>query len=289
MQKLTFINPMSESFVVTYSKPFVLQDLVGLSDIPVEMLATVGYNQDGQTPKGQIFQPRPISFSVVVLGENAGEVFERRRQLLRFFNPKYEFRVIYENDYVTVKFDCRIDGPPRFPPTQSNNGRPDQKCAISLICDNPYLFDVNETTVSMSIEEPKFGFPLMFFNEITMSTLIGTRVVVNNTGDVDTPVKIQFNGATVNPKIINETTGEYIKVNREIQEDEILEIFTGYGKKYVEIIKPDGSRENAFHYIDLTSKFFQLVAGGNILSYEADSGADSAMVFIYYTNRYVGV
>lgn len=289
MQKLTFTNSKSETFILTYSRPFMLQNLVGLSDIPVELLSTKGYKQDGQKAAGQYFDARPVAFSIVVLGDNLGEVFERRRQVLRFFNPKEELTAIYQNDYITVKFSCRVEAAPRFASSQENSGRTDQLCAISLLCDDPYLTDVDETVVPMSIEEPMFNFPLMFFDEIVMSALTGKRVIITNNGDVDAPVRIQFLGATTNPKVTNETTGEYVKVNKEISSDEILEITTGYGDKRVEIIKQDGSRENAFQFIDLSSKFFQLAVGENVISYEADSGADSAQIFIYYSNRYVGV
>lgn len=289
MQKLTFINDRSESFILSYGVPFALRDLIGLSDMPVSLLSYKGYNQDGQKAAGQFFQARPVSFSVSVIADTVEEVFEKRRQLLKYFNPKDTFSVIYENDYITVKFVCRIDGPPRFASTQSTPGYTHQTCTVSLICDDPYLTDVDETVVTMRIEEPRFNFPLMFFDEIIMSVITGKKVEVNNNGDVATPLRMQFTGPSLNPKVTNETTGEYIQVAKTILTDEVLEISTGYGDKKVEIIKPDGSRENAFNFIDLSSSFFQLIPGENIISYEAESGADSAQVFLYYKNRYVGV
>ena len=45
---------------------------------------------------------------------------------------------------------------------------------------------------------------------------------IENEGDVDAPIQIEYVGPAKNPKITNETTGEYIQVNMEIGEKEKL-------------------------------------------------------------------
>jgi hypothetical protein len=141
----------------------------------------------------------------------------------------------------------------------------------------------------MTIEEPAFFFELIFpeGDDIIFSSLSNQEVIINNTGDVPAPVRIQFLGGSTNPTITNETTGEFITVNKVIASNEILEITTGYGDKRVELIADDGTRTNAFNYIDLDSTFFSLALGENILSYNADSGACSTRS-IYYSNKYLG-
>lgn len=288
MQKLTFTNQRGQTLTIGYSRPYFIQNLVGLSDAPIDLLSARGYQQDGQTAAGQYFQARSITFSISVFGNDLEEIFQNRRSLLAFLNPKDNFTIVYQNDYLTVKFYCRVDAAPGFTSTQSNKGK-NQYCAVSLICDNPYLFDIQETGLLMLIEEDALYFPLLFADEIIFSTTSSKQSTINNIGDVETPVRIQFHGATTNPTITNETTGEFIKVNKTILANEILEVSTGYGDKRVEIIAEDGTRTNAFQYIDLTSTFFQLDVGDNLITYSADSGADSAQVYVYYTNRYVGV
>jgi len=162
-------------------------------------------------------------------------------------------------------------------------------CAVSLTCDNPYLIDVTETIVQMAVETPEFTFPLVFYPDIILSTLSNRRVVIENTGDVPTPPRIVFLGASTNPIITNETTGEFIKVNREILSTDTLEITTDYGNKRAWIIDASGVRTNASNYIDQGSSFFSLAVGENELVYDADSGVESAQVFVYFSNRYVGV
>ena len=135
----------------------------------------------------------------------------------------------------------------------------------------------------------KFRFPLVFKPNIIFSTFTDKNHLVTNSGDVPTPVKLLFLGPSINPIITNVTTGKFIKINKNIASNETLEINTGYGKKTVVIINADGSKSNAFNFIDLNSTFWELIVGDNIITYDADSGAGSAKVYMYFSNRYEGV
>ena len=48
-------------------------------------------------------------------------------------------------------------------------------------------------------------------------------------------------------------------------------------------------RQNAFHYIDLDSTFFQLQPGDNMIEYTTDNELEPQSVEIRYRNRYIGV
>ena len=105
-----------------------------------------------------------------------------------------------------------------------------------------------------------------------------------NSGDVDAPVKIEFIGPATNPSVINETTGKVIQVNRELGASDVLTISTEFGKKYVRI-----NGDNAFHYIDLTSSFWNLIPGENILSYKSNNDSINTRVKIKWKNRYLDI
>src|SRR5699024_4879170 len=115
-----------------------------------------------------------------------------------------------------------------------------------------------------------------------------TRQNIYNQGDVETPVEIIFRGPALNPKVINHTTGEFIKVDRELTSDDVLYITTHFGNKKVEM-ESNGVRENVFHYIDLDSTFFSLVVGDNMIEYTTEDELISQGVEIRYYNRYLGV
>ncbi|KXA13728.1 phage distal tail protein, partial [Clostridium perfringens] len=111
---------------------------------------------------------------------------------------------------------------------------------------------------------------------------------VYNDGHIETPVEIIFKGPALNPSITNSTTGEFIKVDRELTTDDILYIKTNFGEKKVEIER-NGIRENAFHYIDLDSTFFNLELGDNLIEYRTENDLEPQSVEIRYRNRYIGV
>lgn len=127
--------------------------------------------------------------------------------------------------------------------------------------------------------------PMMFSGRSSM-----LYKIIHNDGDVETPVMFEFLGETTNPKVINIDTGEFIKVNRTLQNNEILIVSTEFGNKKVILKdKVTGQETNAFGYIDLDSTFFELKPGNNLMSYDADAGKENAKVKIYWKNRYLGV
>lgn len=286
MQSLVFTNSAGQTVTIAYTRPYFLQGLLGMSDIPADYFYSKGYAQDGQTAAGQYLQPRPVAFNVRILANSLLETFTYRRALIAFFNPKDTFTAIYTNDYFTKKIYCRASAP-LFISTQDSGKI--QSATISLTCDDPYLYDLTETELRLSQEQPAFMFPLFFPPAGMYFGSLANQVIINNTGDVETPVRIQFVGGIESPVITNETTGESIVVNQTIAATDILEITTGYGNKKVTIIAADGTRTSAFQYIDsdLTT-FFNLALGENILTYTATSGADTAAAYIYYSQRYLG-
>ncbi|MEJ1731230.1 phage tail family protein, partial [Escherichia coli] len=67
-------------------------------------------------------------------------------------------------------------------------------------------------------------------------------------------------------------------------EEDVLTVSTTFGEKYVRI-----NGENAFHYIDLDSTFWQLVPGENILSYASNNDSINTKVIVKWKNRYIGL
>ena len=90
-----------------------------------------------------------------------------------------------------------------------------------------------------------------------------------------------------NPRITNLTTGEFIKVNRAIPVGYRLILDTSFGNKRVEIVAPDGVVQNAFHYIDLESTFFNLDVGENRFGFITEGG--NPEVYVEYKHRYLSV
>lgn len=111
---------------------------------------------------------------------------------------------------------------------------------------------------------------------------------INNEGDEEIPVQIEYQGPATNPCIENETTGEFIQVNMEIGEKEKLIIDTTPGKETVNLVTPNEIID-VYNNIDLNSTFFKLILGKNLVKYSSDNEGAKDKVSITYANRYVGV
>src|SRR5699024_6843259 len=159
-----------------------------------------------------------------------------------------------------------------------------QKALINLSCPNPYWQSPGITEEPAF--EPLFEFP--FEGEFEMG-IQRDRRIINNDGDAPAPIQVEFFGPALNPKIINNTTSEYIKVNQMLEENEKMMIDTTDGIKSVFFVDEEGNERNVFNWIDLGSTFFKLEICENDIEYTADSVIQGVNVNIMYNKLYVGV
>ena len=282
MQRITFTNSVGQSIVLGHTAPFVLSSIDGLGDVDAEIQSQKAPNQDGNTFLYSNLETRHISMGITILGT---DVLKRRKEIASVFNPKLGVGVLrYENKNELKEIKAIPEHVPSFPSGDSR-GRVYQSCLIDLVCPNPYW--QSQRIKADPIFEPLFKFP--FSGKFRMGYQRERQIILND-GDVSTPLYIELFGPAVAPKITNETTGEFIRVNRELSEGEHLRINTARGRqKSVIHVDANGTETNAFHWIDLDSTFFQLELGENTLVYSADSNIQGATVNIEYRNLYVGV
>ena len=253
--------------------------VVGLesSDYDIEIKDNNQY--DGGYVNKKHIKPRSIS----IVGDFIGDYPEEERQrLIAFFNPHHEGKLIVNYCGVEriIKYEVEsfMDNRRNLYETLSFK--------IELICVDPFFKTVNEILININtwIGGWKFKFKLPF----KFKQKGEPKKNIYNDGHVETPVEIIFRGPAVNPSVINHATGEFIKVERTLTSDDTLYITTEFGNKKVEIER-NGVRENAFHYIDLDSTFFQLKVGDNMIEYATDNELEPQSVEIRYRNRYIGV
>lgn len=283
MPKLTYTNEFGESIVFSNRPPFILSNIEGLGDVDADVQTQKSPFQDGETQLDTNLDPRYIAMEVSIVEKN---IDEYRRYLSSIMNPKFNGILRYEDDLIIREIVCVNEHVPIF----TNKTKSSHKVKVSLVCPNPYWQDAMDSIDEMAVFVGKFEFPLEIPHDTGMEFGDqGEIITIENPGDAETPVVIEFNGPAVNPKVTNLTTGEYILVNRTIAEEQKLIIDTEFGVKKVEIHDENGLVENAFHWIDLGSSFWQLQQNDNEIEYEADVGMNDARVIITRKNRYVGV
>jgi hypothetical protein len=284
MQRIIFTNARGQSVELKNSAPFLLQSIDGLGDVDADIQTQKAPFQDGSTYIDSVLQERAISLEIVILADKS-TLLQQRQYLASVFNPKLGQGILrYENGEVVREIEAVPDGVPVFPSGRESRGPFFQKALVNLLCPNPFWKSTEIT------EEPTFEslFQFPFEGVFEIGIQRDKRIIVND-GDAPAPLYIEFYGPAVNPIIINRTTGEFIKVNQTLGENEIMEIDTTPGKKSVYFVQPDGTKRNVFNWIDLESNFFQLVVGENEIEYSADSDIQGAIVNISYRKLYNAV
>lgn len=115
-----------------------------------------------------------------------------------------------------------------------------------------------------------------------------TPVAATVTGHTDTPIKVTLNGPSTNPRIINNDTLEYIRLNKTLATGDYFIVNTAFGQKSIELWS-GGIKTNGLAYLDLGSTLFDIAPGNNTVYYEDDSVASSATATMTWIERYIGV
>ena len=290
MAKLKYVNSNNKSIELGNAAPFLVLTVDGLGSPQNEIYTQKSPFQDGVSVTGSSLESRNIVIEGKIIDSNRANRQTYRNTLLSVLNPKLDGKLIIDLGGEQRQIDCKVEQAPYF---SSESGQNHQDFSISLISPNPYWQDVSENKTDISTETGNFEFPLEIPAEGLELSIRTISFITNiyNQGDVDTPIKVKLKavGTVINPIIENLDTGEFIRVKRTLAEGDTLEINTAFGNKRVEIIKPDGSRENVFHYIDYKSTFFSLSDGDNTIKYDAEVGENNLDVSIYYTPNYLGI
>lgn len=118
-------------------------------------------------------------------------------------------------------------------------------------------------------------------------TMSSNSVFITHNSDIPIPVYITFYGPSTNPKIINNETGEYIKILKTLDSNDYFTIDTTFGQKTVRYFD-NGTESNGNAYLDIASTFFKLDPGTTEVYYTDDSGTNTSAT-LTYTERYVGI
>lgn len=288
--ELTYRNSNNESISISRTGAFRLIDIQGLGKVDADVQLVKSPYQDGSTHIDTLLSERSIVIELGIFAENELQLYDFRRKVSRTFNPKLAngtLRIKFSNGVreIIATPEATVD----FPTGADNSTSKFQRVMIELIAPEPYWLSIQEETKPMANWIGGLSFPLQFFGRDLMFAERGTRVKINNDGDVSSPVQVIFKGAGTNPVITNVTTGEFIRVKRQLAVTDSLVINTSFGNKRVEIIDAEGNSTNVFNWLDLNSTFFQLITGVNEIEYSSDSGIEQSTVEIKWRNKYLGV
>lgn len=282
-----FVSSIGEE-VGLFKPPFHLFQLEGIGGLQAEHQTSVVSRLSGERYFGSRVMSRDILIGIdIKTGKSTPSMTKLRQRISRVCNPLLGLGTLY----VTVKdgdsniqyhIECVADGFPEF--LESKNTGKKQKTLIKLKAPNSMW--KTEQIIEEPVYESLFQFP--FSGPFQMGIARTNRVILNN-GDSPAPLIIEFLGYALNPTITNKTTGEFIKVNREIMEGEKLIIDTNPRTKSVTIVKENGDIEDANKSIDMGSTFIQLAVGENEIVHLSESLDQGSITNIKYNNLYSAI
>ena len=296
MQKLEIVNlGLNESLLLNdrggETEDVLLSHIDGLGHPGATSQKSQGVSQDGENAEDALLDPRNIKVDITIRTKTREKLYELKRRIYRIINPKTynkntnkkgELLLYYTNDYKKYRIYARVEDSVDFNARFMNH----DKATISFLCVDPYWLDAAGIDINIKSVRGGLRFPLILPNHFSLVTFYKE---IENIGDVDAPVEIEYIGPAKNPKITNETTGEYIQVNMEIGEKEKLVINTAEGKETVNLVTPHETKD-VYNNIDLKSSFFKLIIGKNLIKYSSDiEGAKDKVTIKQYSNKYIGV
>ncbi len=294
MQKLKVINlALNESITFDsiggIDEDVLLSHIEGVGIPSATSQKSQGVVQDGSNAEDALLDNRIIKLETTIRTKDREKLYELRRKIFRIINCKTynkntnkrgELLLYYTNNYKTYRIYGRVEDAVEF--NQRKNEH--DKATVSFLCVEPYLLDEEDTLLDVKAIREGLRFHLIL--PTTFANVSFYKNIVNR-GDVETPVEIEYIGPAVNPRVTNETTGEYIQVNMTINEKEKLIINTAEGYETVNLITPNEVKD-VYNNIDLNSTFFKLIVGENMIKYSSDVETARDKVSVKFSNRYIG-
>jgi len=287
LQLLRFINAHGAEISFDSRAPYVFWRITGLEAPPVNPIYTQSMGQHGYTLNALLMEARTIKATAHIHGSNGvREMYQMRRELNRVCNPLNGVgTLIYQNDAGVYHIDAFCRGNP-----YENKIQNVQTLNVIFECPQVFLMAPRPDEVALAYVDGGLEFPIEtpgFFGTL------GYQAILDNDGDIELPLKIYIGGGAINPKVLNETTGQFIQVEKHIQDHEQLFINTDPEAIEVSLLTVDEQsrpiKVNAYSYLSDDSDFIMLPQGENILSFHTDDNNTHIRVRLSLWKRFTGV
>lgn len=249
-------------------------------------------DQDGSSVTGKKVDERVINIVFGVDDSVNEEVY--RKQIEHLFNPKNTTKLQVNHIYSQAIIYGEIQS---FRWEQRQTLWDTLVGSVTFKCPYPYWQDLDNFGKNIAAITPQWIYPLPFviFGENKMSRsgqIAGYRtltanVSLFNAGDVPTGVEVVFvakKGPVKNPKIMKNSTGQFVEVIQDMVLGDEVRVNTNVGKKGITF-----NGQNIFNKKNKLSEFFSLDVGDNTISYSAAENDTNLEVRVYYTPKYLGV
>lgn len=302
ISKVSVTNPKGKTLDMILDDPWksgvIVHSITGLGSGMVDVTSTSLVNADGSIVSGVRMGDRNIVLNLDFLQTETESIEDIRHKVYQYFPPKKTVRLTIQTDNRTLYCDGIVEEnePDIFSKTENTQ--------ISLLCNDPYFYDVGGEEVAFSGSMGTFTFPfsnnsltenLIQFGEIRLDT----RAIVTYRGDLDTGILIRihatgqtdaitiYNADTYEKMVVDVTKLKKLTGQRFDAGDDIL-ISTFSGNKYARLLR-NGIYTNVISIISKDADWFKISPGDNVFAFATTKGERNLIVTFAYKNAYGGI
>lgn len=250
----------------------------GLLDIPE--IRTSAYNksgQDGGSVPSQYYGMREIAFRGRIFSRDAQAAETARKQLISAIASKVvDVRVVtytgasYRIRTNLTAFKCPIE--------QSRNK---YRFNMQLLAPDPLLYDdIEDDLLATIARKQSGGYITPYVLPVVWQPATQPTNVINS-GNYAIKPTIEFSGGVTNPRLTNITTGQYMQVNINTVNGDVLKI----DMKNRQILLNGGS---ILALKETNATFFNLESGDNLLELTTGSDSDTGVALVRFRSGNIG-
>lgn len=304
IKSFTITNHQNETLHLILTEPekagVAVASVEGLNPPKINVNTVDMANLDGSIFTSSRADARNIVFQLIMMEgiASAKSIEDSRHLVYRYFPIKHQIRIEVETDRRTSVIWGYVESNETYIFSKQEYAQ------ISIVCPDPWFYDVNDRNVRFYAIEPLFEFP--FSNESLTEDLINfgeikldTSVEFIYTGDVDTGLEmtIHATGPVENIVLYDRTTQQAMNIDTaKIEQvtgiafgdgDDII-ISTMKGAKYARMLH-EGETYNIIAALAKNSEWFQITQGSNIIAFSAEKGQENLEFAVSYHLAYGGI
>lgn len=271
-----YVNENGGTLVFEYANGYLINKPSGIDTLQVNLSHAQGINQVGSTVESKTVQPRPVTVSGIIVGDDQDV---RKSDLMSIVRPDLAGKLYADDYYLSVHVTAT-------PTVEEKSHFAHFQFSLSA----PYPYWQKDSNVSLALfgVQKLFKFPWNISQPYRFGSMMETQFMsILNGGQVPVPFTVTFfaKGEVDTPKITNVQTGEILTVNKTMASGERVVVEITHDRTYV-TSSVDGNIRGA---LDLDSNLFRLAVGDNVLKPLADSGLSQLEVTIDFATEIVGV
>lgn len=275
-KKFRYVNENGDSVSFDYAGGYLINKPTGIDTLSVTLNEAQGIDQVGSTIQSVNVKSRPVTINGVLVGDYQ---VQNKDKLLAVVRPDLSGKLYADDYYLNVN--------PSATPTIEQR-KSFAAFQFSLLAAYPYWQKDDSASATLNGVAKRFKFPWNISRPYRFGEVVTAQFInINNIGQVPIPFTVTFTALAevTNPKIIDAATNKYLLLKKTMVAGEKVTIEITHDRTFVNS-NIDGECRGA---LDLTSSFYRLAVGDNVIKPEAESGKDNLQVDVRFATEVVGI